>query len=317
VDLTYDPEIVAAFAARAAGGTAASVATLERGDWASIRKVVDEAFAAVGAALPATPEVSTRDVTSRGHDGADVALRWYSRDGSAPGSAVLYLHGGGMVAGSVELWDPFVRRYVAETGVPMLAPDYRLAPEHPHPTPVEDCYAGLTWLLDHAAELGVDPARVAVMGDSAGGGLAAAVALLARERGVALARQILVYPMLDDRTTVADPRIAPFATWTYDSNWTGWSALLGGEPGGPDVHWSAAPARAADLTGVAPADIDVGEIDIFCGECIEYARRLRDVGVSVDLHVFRGAPHASDVLAPAATSTALAQALRLRSIRSL
>ena len=119
-------------------------------------------------------------------------------------------------------------RYVARTGVPMLSLEYRLAPEHPHPTPVEDAYAGLAWLAGHAAELGVDPGRIAVMGDSAGGGLAAGVAILSRDRkGPAVARQLLIYPMLDDRTTVPDPHIAPFAGWSYDDNATGWDALLG------------------------------------------------------------------------------------------
>jgi acetyl esterase/lipase len=126
------------------------------------------------------------------------------------GPAVLYLHGGGMISGSVAIYDGPVSHYVSNSGVSMLAVDYRLAPEHPYPVPVEDCYAGLRWLAEHADELGVDPARIAVMGDSAGGGLAAAVALLARDRGgPELAAQILIYPMLDDRNTAPDPEIAP------------------------------------------------------------------------------------------------------------
>jgi acetyl esterase/lipase len=130
-----------------------------------------------------------------------------------------------MISGSVAIYDGPVSHYVSNSGVSMLAVDYRLAPEHPYPVPVEDCYAGLRWLAEHADELGVDPARIAVMGDSAGGGLAAAVALLARDRGGPdLAAQMLIYPMLDDRNTAPDPEIAPFAVWSYDDNITGWGA---------------------------------------------------------------------------------------------
>jgi acetyl esterase/lipase len=161
-------------------------------------------------------------------DGATLLARWYRQPSSDSRAAVLYLHGGGMIVGSVPIFDGPVSRYVARTGVSMLSLEYRLAPEHPHPTPVEDAYAGLVWLAGHAAELGIDPGRIAVMGDSAGGGLAAGVAILSRDRkGPAVARQLLIYPMLDDRTTTPDPYIAPFAGWSYDDNATAWNALLG------------------------------------------------------------------------------------------
>src|SRR3954454_3430287 len=141
-------------------------------------------------------------------DGATVTLGWYHTPAGQPGSAVLYLHGGGMIFGLEHLgrvYDLAVRDYVGETRVPMLVVDYRIAPEHPHPTPVEDCYAALIWLAEHASTLGVDPARLAVMGDSAGGGLAAGVCLLARDRGgPAVAQQLLIYPMLDDRPPAPD-----------------------------------------------------------------------------------------------------------------
>ena len=195
-----------------------------------------------------------------------------SRTARTPGPAVLYLHGGGMISGSVAIYDGPVSRYVSNSGVSMLAVDYRLAPEHPYPVPVEDCYAGLRWLAEHADELGVDPARIAVMGDSAGGGLAAAVALLARDRGGPdLAAQILIYPMLDDRNTTPDPEIAPFAVWSYDDNITGWGALLGDAIGGPDVPAYAAPARATDLSDLPACYIEVGQLDIFRDEDLAYA----------------------------------------------
>jgi acetyl esterase/lipase len=250
-------------------------------------------------------------------DGARIGLRWYVRDGTQSGSAFVYLHGGGMICGSVDLYDPVVAAYVGATGVPMLAVDYRVAPEHPHPTPVEDCFAGLGWLHDHAEGLGIDPDRIAIMGDSGGGGLAAGVALLARDRGTPLARQVLVYPMLDDRNITPDPELVPFAAWTYDSNRIGWSALLGDSTGGDDVSSYAAPARAQDLSGLAPAYVEVGELDIFRDEDIDYARRLAAAGVSVELHVHPGAPHGFDRIAPYSGLVRRAMADRFRVLQAL
>ena len=137
--------------------------------------------------------------------------------------------------------------------------------------PVEDCFAALLWLHDLAADFGLDRARIGVMGDSAGGGLAAGTAILARHRALPLALQILVYPMLDDRNVVPDPELVPFALWSYDANMTGWAALLGDQRGRDDVPPSAAPARETDFAGLAPAYIEVGELDIFRAEDVRYA----------------------------------------------
>jgi acetyl esterase/lipase len=223
-----------------------------------------------------------------------------------------------MIVGSVDMYEPLIRGFVADSGVPALAVDYRLAPEHPHPVPVEDCYAGLVWLAEHAGDLGVDPARIAVMGDSAGGGLAAGVALVARDRGgPALARQILIYPMLDDRTTTPDESLVPFLTWTYDDNVTGWGALLGERAGGDDVPGYAAPARAQDVSGLPPTYVDVGDLDIFCLEDVEYARRIAATGTPVELHVHPGVPHGFEVFAPQADVSSRTRADRIRVLRSL
>ncbi len=211
-----------------------------------------------------------------------------------------------------------VSRYVAHTGVSMLSLDYRLAPEHPHPTPVEDAYTGLLWLTAHADELGVDLDRIAVMGDSAGGGIAAAVAILRRDRlGPPLARQILLYPMLDDRTATPDPYIAPFAGWSYEDNVTGWTALLGDHAGGPNVEASAAPARLTDATGLPPAYIEVGQLDIFRDEAIRYALTLSHAGVPIELHVHPGVPHEYDAIAFDADVSQRARADRHRVLKSL
>jgi len=249
---------------------------------------------------------------------AAILLRWYVKNGAAPGAAVLYLHGGGMIMGSVALYDGPVARYVSNSGVPILSVDYRRAPEHPYPTPIEDCYAGLQWLGTHAAELGVDPARIAVMGDSAGGGSAAALALLARDRGgPALARQILIYPMLDDRNTVPDPEIVPFALWTYDDNITGSGALLGDAIGGPDVPAYAAPARVTDAAGLPAASIEVGQVDIFRDEDLAYAQRLSRAGVAVEFHLRPGVPHEFETFAYDTDVACRASADRIRVLTAL
>jgi acetyl esterase/lipase len=215
-------------------------------------------------AQPLADDVKITDHEVTTADGATLLARWYRRSASDTGAAVLYLHGGGMIVGSVPIFDGPVSRYVARTGVPMLSVQYRLAPEHPHPVPVEDAYAGLTWLAGHAGQLGIDPGRIAVMGDSAGGGLAAGVAILSRDRqGPAIAHQLLIYPMLDDRTTTPDLYIAPFAGWSYDDNATGWNALLGAGHEKRDVDPAAAPGRLKDARGLPPAYIEVGQLDVF------------------------------------------------------
>lgn len=255
-------------------------------------------------------------------DGTELDATWYRRSmDELPGSAVLYLHGGGMIFGLDHIgsmYDLAARRYVAGSGVPMLIVDYRVAPEHPHPTPVEDCYATLEWLTGKATTLGFDPARLAVMGDSAGGGLAAGVCLMARDRGgPAVAQQLLIYPMLDDRPAKPDPGLLRLLTWTYDDNLTGWGALLGDQAGGADVSPYAAPARATDLAGLPDTYIDVGDLDIFRNEDIAYARRLSDAGVPTEFHLHPGCPHAFEALADDADVSARALDDRIRRLRSL
>lgn len=242
-------------------------------------------------AQPVAGDVDITDHEVTTGDGTAIRARWYRLPTSDSRAAVLYLHGGGMILGSVPIFDGPVSRYVANTGVPMLSVDYRLASEHQHPIPVEGAYTSLLWLAAHADELGVDADRIAVMGDSAGGGIAAAVAILSRDRtGPAVARQILLYPMLDDRTAIPDPYIAPFAGWSYDDNVTGWTALLGNRAGAQDVEASAAPARVTDATGLPPAYIEVGQLDVFRDEDIRYALTLSQSGVPVELHMHPGVP---------------------------
>ncbi len=266
--------------------------------------------------------VDAQSFSVPGSDGASLNATWYRRSsGEQPGSAVLYLHGGGMIFSLDEMgamYDLAVRRYVAGSGVPMLVVDYRVAPEHPHPTPVQDCYSALEWLAGQNDTLGFDADRLAVMGDSAGGGLAAGVCLMARDRGgPTVAQQLLIYPMLDDRPSTPDPALLHFLTWTYDDNLTGWGALLGDRAGGENVSPYAAPARAADLSGLPDTYIDVGDLDIFRDEDIAYARRLSGAGVPTEFHLHPGCPHAFEALAHGTDVAARALGDRIRRLISL
>lgn len=296
---TYDPEVGAGLAALFAA--AGDVPLPAVGDVAARRTNVEALQTAIHAQLPMPGDVTIRDFEATADDGTSLLVRWYTKDGAAPGPAVLYAHGGGMILSNVAIYDGPVARYVSATGVPFLSVEYRYAPEFPAPTPVTDCYAALQWLVAHAGELGVDPARIAVMGDSGGGGVAASLAIYARDRGgPAIARQILVYPMLDDRNTVPDPALEGFLTWSYDDNATGWGALLGAAIGGPDVSPYGAAARLEDFAGLPPAYIEVGELDIFRDEDVAYAQRLLAAGVSAELHVHPNVPHAFEALVPTA-----------------
>lgn len=248
----------------------------------------------------------------------DVVLHIYKPDGvAAPLPAIYHIHGGGYVGGSAAQMEFLHRPLVRALGCAIVSVDYRLAPEHVFPAAIEDCYAGLRWTVDNAETLGIDTARLGVMGESAGGGLAAALALLVRDRGeYSLAFQHLTYPMIDDRTvTMAEPH--PYTgefIWTPHNNAFGWAALLGRAPGGPDVSPYAAAARAADLAGLPPAYIMTGMLDLFLEEDIEYARRLMRAGVPTELHVFPGGMHGFDILPLGDIATA-AQAARLSALK--
>ncbi len=226
--------------------------------------------------------------------------------------AVLHIHGGGYVIGTPDMMDLSNRRLAADVNCAVFSVDYRLAPETPHPGPVEDCYAALKWLYDNAPSLNIDRARIAVKGESAGGGLAAALALLARDRGeVPLVHQHLIYPMLDDRTILTSSENPhPFVgeyVWTPVQNRFGWASLLAAEPGSAGVSPYAAPARADTLTGLPSTFISVGALDLFLEEDLEYARRLLRTGIPVELHVYPGAFHGFD-FAPQTARVALAAA---------
>ena len=231
------------------------------GDVNGRRQLLDGLFGALISQAPGVTDVDRQEFKTKADDGWEVTLRWYTKKSSpSPGSAIAYAHGGGYIALTIDQYDEIVKRYVTRTGVPFMLIDYRLAPEVKAPVPVTDVYAGLKYLFENASELGVDPKRIAIMGDSAGGGIAASLAhYIKLKGGPAVAKQILIYPMLDDRNLEVDANIAPYATWTTDDNKTGWGALLGDKMGkdGVDPIEAAGRATVQDAKGLPPCYLDV------------------------------------------------------------
>jgi acetyl esterase/lipase len=264
-------------------------------------------FTAMRAMIPANPNVTHEDRRIPGPAGApELLVRIYRPVAVAAAPALrpclYWIHGGGMILGDIGMDDANCAAYAEQLGCVVVSVEYRLAPEHPHPAPVEDCYAGLTWTAEHAKELGIDRARIAIAGASAGAGLAAGTALVARDRGgPALIFQCLIYPMLDDRNITESSReFSAIPSWSRESNLVGWSALLGDEMGKPGVSPYAAPSRATDLSRLPPAIVQVGELEVFRDEDIEYATRLMQAGVPAELHVYPGAVHGWDSMVPMA-----------------
>jgi acetyl esterase/lipase len=351
-----DPQLAAGlerFAAGGAGGPAGSGAggpagggaggpPPARGDWRALRELLTADMTRLAAVESASrPDVETVDFEVTSGDGVPLPLRWYRPRGPQPGSAVVFAHGGGMIAGDIDLYDGMVSGYVDRAGVPFLSVGYRRAPETSGTTPARDVFAAVDWLRRRGGSLGVDLDRIAVMGESAGGGLAAAAAIAARDERIELAAQILIYPMLDDRTDGdggdggdddagdggghagdddaggRDPASVVPGAWSYDTNVTGWGALLGAARGTAEVSPLAAPARLEDFRGLARAYIEAGDLDLFRDEDLAYAGRLAGAGVPLELHVHPGAPHGYERIAPSSELARRVSDDRVRVLRSL
>ncbi len=262
-------------------------------------KEIREGMAVMGTPVPPEDNVTVTERHIPGPEGApEVRVLIYepkTRTGDTrPG--VLYIHGGGYILGTPEMMDQGCRKISAEIDCVVVSVDYRLAPEHPYPAPLEDCYAALKWFSAHAQELGIDASNIAVVGASAGGGLTAGLSLLARDRGgPAITFQAPLCPMIDDRNItpssyeITDPR-----SWSREKNIFGWQAYLG-ELYGKDVPSYAAAARAENLKGLPPLYTYVGELDLFRDETMDYCARLLRAGVPVELHVYPGCFYAFEM----------------------
>lgn len=292
-----DPELVAGLE-----GLKAIMGTMDLDDIPAMRAFLDQFLAGAAAQAPEIPGVNVSDHYAPGPDGGpDVMVRVYQpaeRPATLP--AMLWIHGGGYVLGSVAGDDIKAKVMALTLNCVIASVEYRLAPEHPFPAPLEDCYAGLKWLSGNAADFGVDPSKIAIGGASAGGGLAAGLGLLARDRAeVDVAYQLLIYPMIDDSNIEqASDELPDTEVWTRKSNLIGWRSYLGQEPGGDDISYHAAPIRATDLSGLPPTYIGVGTVDLFRDENFEYAQRLMKAGVPTEFHVYADAFHGFDGFAP-------------------
>ncbi|KAJ6126352.1 hypothetical protein N7523_001964 [Penicillium sp. IBT 18751x] len=230
--------------------------------------------------------------------------------------AVIHIHGGGYISLSAQACAMPHVGLVQRTGVQILSIDYRLAPEHPYPTPLDDCWAALEWIYMHAQRLRIDLSRIAVKGESAGGGLAAALTIRARDSALSppISKQILIYPMLDDRTTTN--HAGELAVWNEIDNITGWTAYLGSDAGTGHFEAGAAPARVESVKGLPSLYIDCGQLDMFVNECIEYASRFVAAKINTECHIYPGLPHGFEAFAPQSKVTQQAMANRDKAVLS-
>lgn len=270
-------------------------------DVPATRRAVRALAETIAATIPNEPTVTTDEIQVPRADAPDVPLLLLRpQNAPEPLPVLVWFHGGGQVLGFAAQDAPWLKQLSAALGCAVVAVDYRLAPETPAPGAAEDGYTAYRWIGDNAADLGLDPTRIGLAGQSGGGGIAAATALLIRDRGaVTPLFQLLQYPMLDDRNTTDSSRgITGIGIWDRATNLLAWQAILGDRAGTEDVTPYDAAARASDLAGLPPTFIGVGELDVFRDESLDYAARLRAHGVDVELHLYPGACHAFDLFAP-------------------
>jgi acetyl esterase/lipase len=298
-----DPELVAPLE----GVMSATGGGFNLHDLGGMRAMIAAMIAGGKAQAPVIAGVEASDLKVPGPKGAPaVAVRLYRpaevRD--AP-PVLVWMHPGGWVLGSLELDDLMAREVVKNVRCAVVSVEYRLAPEHPYPAALEDCYAVLKWVAAEGKKHGIDARRIAVGGSSAGANLAAGLALLARDRGeVPLSFQMLIYPALDDRNLAqVGPNVPENLFWSRENMLMSWQAYLENRQATADVPIYAAPTRARDLSRLPRAFVAVGGLDMFLDECLDYATRLTAAGVDTEVHVYPGAFHAFDAFAPLARVT--------------
>lgn len=282
-------------------------------DVMSWRRKSDAFYALVNTLIPAAEKVIHTDVPVA-LAAQTLRARWYRQAGEMSAGAVLFVHGGGGVSASVAQYDKIVSNYVAQSGVSFFSLDYELAPEVAGAVQALQVFEALLWLKENASQFGVDPQRIVLMGDSGGGGIAASAAILARDRGVHLAGQILVYPMLDDRTAEAIAATAPFLSITASEMQLLWRARI---PVGASQLPQYSPARLTDFRGMPPTYLDVGELDLFCLEGLVWTTQLAAAGVPVEFHLYSGVNHGFELLAPESGVARQAMGWRCGAIRRL
>ena len=264
------------------------------------RNVINSLIRMMTAELPPIDNIVIEDRNIAAPDALlELVVRIYKPTGVSGGlPGIFFIHGGGMIMGSIETENHKAAMLCETIQSIVVSVEYRLAPENPYPAQVQDCYEALVWMSKNAAELGFDTDRLAIVGGSAGGGLAIATALMARDQEFPkLSFQMANYPMIDDRNeTPSSKEITDVGIWDRKANIEAWDWYLGGK----NADEYAAPARAIDLSGLPPTFIDVGELDLFRDEDIEFAKRLLQAGVTTELHVYPGAYHASESFAPEA-----------------
>ncbi|KAI1878158.1 uncharacterized protein JN550_000340 [Neoarthrinium moseri] len=301
-DLKYDTEFWGVI-----GHLIAGAKSPDFDDHIALRMHMEEVSRQLFQHVPRPAGVSETKYDIVSLDGTNIALHRFAPDSlknaTSPQRAVIYLHAGGMIMGSIDMFKPQIENDAVLNEVQFFGVEYRLAPEHPAPAALEDTYAAIQWIQANAKELNVDPARIALMGHSAGGGIAAGTALMARDKGLSppLARLVLIYPMLDDRTTLESGNVlGKYLTWTSQNNDIGWKAYLGGRERGnrADVSIYAAPGRAENLEGLPPTYLEIGGLDLFKAENIAFAGKLATANNGVEFHLYAGLVHGWDGIAP-------------------
>ncbi|CAH0030965.1 unnamed protein product [Clonostachys rhizophaga] len=300
-------------------------------EFQAARQRLESAVAgAIAKFLPILDSVKETKYQIKSFDGVEITIHEFARTDlpelTEPSPAIVYLHGGGYLSCPIEnIIRPGMAQFAWDFSIRTFGVEFRYAPEYPHPVPIEDCFAGLKWVMENAETLKIDPKRIGVFGESAGGGLVAGLALLAKDRNLSppIAKQLMVYPMLDDRSSkrhfnTNSPRDQSLSGMV-DLLDICWSAYLGAkvgraEPELQDVSVYAAPARSTDLSGLPPAYLEVGGLDWFRDETLEFAARLAKADVDVELHLYRGVPHIFEMMAPDISVTKNAKDNRRRAI---